>query len=59
MCNDGSMVCDTSDCPDDECASGIYECSGEDYALCALICQSKIEVSQIIEDGLDLMYEEG
>ena len=38
---------------------GIYECSSEDFALCALICQSKIEVSQIIEDGLDLIYEEG
>ena len=38
---------------------GIYECSSEDFALCSLICQSKIEVSQIIEDGLDLMYEEG
>ena len=38
---------------------GIYECSSEDFALCALVCQSKIEVSQIIQDGLDLMYEEG
>ena len=38
---------------------GIYECSSEDFALCALICQSKIEVSQIIQDGLDLMHEEG
>ena len=38
---------------------GIYECSEEDFALCSLICQSKIEVSQIIQDGLDLMYLEG
>ena len=38
---------------------GIYECSEEDFALCSLICQSKIEVSQIIQEGLDLMYEEG
>ena len=38
---------------------GIYECSPEDFALCSLICQSKIEVSEIIQEGLDLMYEEG
>ena len=36
-----------------------YECSEEDFALCSLICQSKVEVSQIIQEGLDLMYEEG
>ena len=36
---------------------GIYECSSEDFALCSLICQSKIEVSQIIQDGLDLMHD--
>ena len=34
---------------------GIYECSPEDFALCAFICQSKVEVSKIIEDGLDIM----
>ena len=38
---------------------GIYECAEEDFALCSLICQSKIEVSQIIQEGLDLMYQEG
>ena len=38
---------------------GIYECSPEDFALCSLICQSKTEVSQIIQEGLDLMYKEG
>ena len=27
---------------------GIYECSEEDFALCSYVCQSKIEVSQII-----------
>ena len=37
---------------------GIYECSPDDFALCSLICQSKTEVSQIIQEGLDLMYEE-
>ena len=38
---------------------GIYECDPEDFALCSLICQSKVEVSQIIQEGLDLMYKEG
>ena len=37
---------------------GIYECSPEDFALCAFICQSKVEVSKIIEDGLDMMENE-
>ena len=35
---------------------GIYECSEEDFALCSYVCQSKIEVSQIIKKGLDLMF---
>ena len=38
---------------------GIYECSPEDFALCAFACQSKVEVSKIIEEGLDLMEKEG
>ncbi len=38
---------------------GIYECSPEDFALCSFICQSKVEVSQIIEEGLDMMEQEG
>ena len=37
---------------------GIYESSPEDYALCSFICQSKVEVSKIIEDGLDLIMKE-
>ena len=37
---------------------GIYECSPEDLSLCAFICQSKVEVSKIIEDGLDIMETE-
>jgi len=37
---------------------GIYECSPEDFALCAFACQSKVEVSSIIEDGLKMMEEE-
>ena len=37
---------------------GIYECSPEDFALCSFACQSKVEVSSIIEDGLNLMKDE-
>ena len=37
---------------------GIYECSPEDFALCSFVCQSKVEVSQIIEEGLNLMEQE-
>ena len=38
---------------------GIYECDHEDFALCAYACQSKIEVSSIIKDGLQLAEREG
>ena len=38
---------------------GIYECSPEDFALCSFVCQSKVEVSDIIENGLDVMEAEG
>ena len=38
---------------------GIYEVSPEDFSLCAVACQSKVEVSQIIQQGLDLMEKEG
>ena len=38
---------------------GIYECSPEDFALCSFVCQSKVEVSDIIEKGLDIMEVEG
>ena len=37
---------------------GIYECSPEDFALCSFVCQSKIEVSSIIEKGLKIIEEE-
>ena len=37
---------------------GIYECSPEDFALCSFACQSKVEVSHIIEQGLDLVEVE-
>ncbi len=38
---------------------GMYECVPEDFALCTYACQSKIEVSQIIREGLDLIEVEG
>ena len=37
---------------------GIYETSPEDFALCSFVCQSKIEVSSIIQEGLDLAQSE-
>ena len=37
---------------------GIYESSPEDYSLCAFSCQSKVEVSKIIKEGLDLIESE-
>ena len=37
---------------------GIYECSPEDFSLCSFACQSKVEVSKIIQKGLDLMESE-
>ena len=38
---------------------GIYECDPEDFALCAFACQSKIEVSEIINQGLLLAEVDG
>jgi Na+-transporting NADH:ubiquinone oxidoreductase subunit A len=40
-------------------ALGIYEVAEEDFALCEFVCTSKIEVQQIIAQGLDLVREEG
>ena len=37
---------------------GIYECSPEDFSLCSFACQSKVEVSSIIEKGLKIMEDE-
>ena len=37
---------------------GIMECSPEDFALCSYICPSKIEFTEIIQQGLDLMRAE-
>ena len=38
---------------------GIYECDHEDFSLCAYACQSKVEVSKIIKEGLQLIEDEG
>ena len=38
---------------------GIYECVPEDFALCSYVCQSKIEVSSIIQNGLECIEVEG
>ena len=38
---------------------GIYECADEDFSLCAYACQSKVEVSKIIKEGLELMEKDG
>ena len=37
---------------------GIYEVSPEDFALCEFICTSKIDVQEIIRNGLDLIRKE-
>ena len=38
---------------------GIWECDDEDFALCSFACPSKIDVGQVIRDGLDLMEADG
>ena len=37
---------------------GIYEVAPEDFALCEFVCTSKMEVQQIIREGLDLVRKE-
>lgn len=37
---------------------GIYEVIPEDFALCEFVCTSKIQVQQIMEDGIDIMLKE-
>ncbi|MBK9335032.1 MAG: Na(+)-translocating NADH-quinone reductase subunit A [Lewinellaceae bacterium] len=38
---------------------GIYEVAAEDFALCEFVCTSKIDVQQIITEGLEYMRKEG
>lgn len=37
---------------------GIYEVAEEDFALCEVVCTSKIEVQKTVRQGLDLMLKE-
>ena len=37
---------------------GIYEVAPEDFALCEFVCTSKINVQNIVREGLDLVYKE-
>ncbi len=37
---------------------GIYEVAPEDFALCEYVCTSKIDIQEIIREGLDLIKEE-
>ena len=37
---------------------GIYEVSEEDMALCEFVCTSKMQVQNIIRNGLDLIKKE-
>ena len=38
---------------------GIYECSPEDFALCSFVDASKMDISSIIQQGLDYAEVEG
>lgn len=37
---------------------GIYEVSSEDFALCDFVCTSKIEVQDIVRNGLEMLRKE-
>ena len=37
---------------------GIYEVAPEDFALCEYVCTSKINVQDIVREGLDIVHEE-
>ena len=38
---------------------GIYEVVEEDLALCEFVCTSKIDVQEILKEGLELVESEG
>ena len=38
---------------------GMWECDDEDFALCSFVCPSKIDVGEVIRQGLNLLEEEG
>lgn len=37
---------------------GIYEVAPEDFALCEFVCTSKIDIQDVIRQGLDDVYKE-
>ena len=37
---------------------GIYEVVEEDFALCEVVCTSKIPVQETVREGLDIMLQE-
>jgi Na+-transporting NADH:ubiquinone oxidoreductase subunit A len=37
---------------------GLYELVEEDFALCEVVCTSKINVQNIVRDGLNLLRSE-
>ena len=37
---------------------GLYEVVEEDFALCEVVCTSKINVQNIVRDGLNLLRSE-
>ena len=37
---------------------GIYEVSAEDFALCEVVCTSKMELQKTIQEGLDMIKHE-
>jgi Na+-transporting NADH:ubiquinone oxidoreductase subunit A len=37
---------------------GIYEVVEEDLALCEFVCPSKIEIQQILRNGINTMIKE-
>ena len=38
---------------------GMWECDDEDFALCTFVCPSKIDVGEVIRQGLNLLEVEG
>jgi len=38
---------------------GIYECDPEDFALCSFVDASKMEIAEIIRDGLEYIEKNG
>lgn len=38
---------------------GIYECDAEDFALCSFVDASKMEIAEIVREGLDFMEKNG